>query len=106
MEVLKIPSGNVACRRTPESRAAAGISSAPSLATSRSGGPRLYERLSLAVSSPGEAVAFSTPVEATDAIERLASDLGRHARAARAIAEEYFDSDKVLNRLIGEARKA
>jgi hypothetical protein len=45
-------------------------------------------------------------VEATDAIERLASDLGRHARAARAIAEEYFDSDKVLNRLIDEARKA
>ncbi len=46
---------------------------------------------------------FSTPEEATDAIERLTSDPDRHAKAARAIAEEYFDSDKVLTRLIEKA---
>lgn len=46
---------------------------------------------------------FTTPEEAQDAIERLASDPDRHAKAARAIAHEYFDSDKVLTRLIEEA---
>ena len=30
----------------------------------------------------------------------------RHAEAARAIAEAYFDSDKVLTRLIDEAMGA
>jgi glycosyltransferase involved in cell wall biosynthesis len=53
----------------------------------------------------GEGVlTFSTLEEATDAIERLASDPNRHARAAWEIAEEYFDSDKVLTRLIDEAQ--
>jgi hypothetical protein len=53
----------------------------------------------------GEGVlTFSTPEEATDAIERLARDPDRHARAARALAEEYFDSDKVLSRLIDDAQ--
>lgn len=52
----------------------------------------------------GEGVlTFSTPEEATDAIERLTSDPERHARAARAIAEEYFDSDRVLTKLVDEA---
>lgn len=52
----------------------------------------------------GEGVlTFSTPEEATGAIERLASEPDRHAKAARAIAGEYFDSDKVLTRLIDEA---
>ena len=46
---------------------------------------------------------FATPEEATDAIERLASDPDRHAEAARVIAEEYFDSDKVLTRLLEKA---
>jgi hypothetical protein len=54
----------------------------------------------------GEGVlAFSTPEEATDAIERLTSDPERHAEVARAIAEEYFDSDMVLTRLIDEAQR-
>jgi hypothetical protein len=53
----------------------------------------------------GEGVlTFTTPDEATEAIERLVSDPKRHANAARAIAEEYFDSDKVLNRLIDKAQ--
>jgi hypothetical protein len=53
----------------------------------------------------GEGVlAFSKPEEATAAIEQLTSDPVRHAAAARAIAEEYFDSDRVLTRLVDEAQ--
>ena len=33
-------------------------------------------------------------------IEAIRSDYGRHSRAARAIAEEYLDSDLVLTRLL------
>lgn len=46
---------------------------------------------------------FTTLEEAADAIDRIASEPERHAKAAREIAQEYFDSDKVLNRLIEEA---
>ena len=46
---------------------------------------------------------FTTLEEAQDAIERLASDPERHAKAARAIAHEYLDSDKVLTQLIEKA---
>jgi hypothetical protein len=53
----------------------------------------------------GEGVlAFRTPEEASEAIERLVSDPDRHAKAARDIAEEYFDSGKVLTRLIDESQ--
>lgn len=45
---------------------------------------------------------FSTPAEALSAVDEVSRDYRRHARAARAIAEEYFDSDKVLGRLLGE----
>jgi hypothetical protein len=41
--------------------------------------------------------------EAVDAIERVAADPAGHAEAAVAIAREYFDSDRVLNRLIDQA---
>jgi hypothetical protein len=52
----------------------------------------------------GEGVlAFSTPAEAADAIQRLASDPERHARAALEIGREYFDARKVLGRLIEQA---
>ena len=52
----------------------------------------------------GEGVfAFSTIEEAVDAIEQLTSDPERHSRAARAIATEYFDSDKVLTALLERA---
>ena len=47
---------------------------------------------------------FTTLEEAADAVERLVSNPDRHAKAARAIAEEYFDSDKVLARLIEKAQ--
>lgn len=45
-------------------------------------------------------LAFSTLEEAVQGVEEITADYGRHARAARAIAEEYFDSDKVLSRLL------
>ena len=45
---------------------------------------------------------FSTPEEAAGAVRRIGLDYRRHARAARAVAEECFDSDKVLRRVLGQ----
>ncbi len=44
--------------------------------------------------------AFATPDEARDALRRLEAEPGRHARAARRIAEEFFDSRRVLSDLL------
>ncbi len=46
---------------------------------------------------------FMTLEEAAAAIREVEGDYARHARAARAIAAECFDSDKVLSRLLEEA---
>jgi hypothetical protein len=46
---------------------------------------------------------FRTLEEAADGIRRVQSEYERHCRAARALAEEYFNSAKVLPRLIEEA---
>ncbi|HEX6960341.1 MAG TPA: glycosyltransferase [Lacipirellula sp.] len=43
---------------------------------------------------------FTTMEEAVEGVERIRRDYALHARAARRIAEEYFDSDKVLDRLL------
>ncbi|HZS13825.1 MAG TPA: hypothetical protein VFC09_04435 [Candidatus Dormibacteraeota bacterium] len=43
---------------------------------------------------------FSTVEEATAAVETVRANPDAHARAARAVAEEAFDSDKVLGRLL------
>jgi hypothetical protein len=43
---------------------------------------------------------FSTLEEAVAGIDKLRRDYPRHARTARAIAEEHLDSDKVLTRLL------
>jgi hypothetical protein len=43
---------------------------------------------------------FSTIEEAEDAVANVASDYARHAHAARALAEECFDSDRVLGALL------
>src|SRR5262249_14173551 len=43
---------------------------------------------------------FTTLDEAAAGIEAINRDYARHARAARGIAVEYFDSDKVLTRLL------
>jgi hypothetical protein len=52
----------------------------------------------------GEGIlSFRTMEEAIAAIREVEARYTRHARAARAIAEAYFDSDKVLTRLIEEA---
>jgi hypothetical protein len=48
-------------------------------------------------------VTFSTLDEAVAGVESIVGDYDRHSLAARAIAEEYFDSDKVLTRLVERA---
>jgi hypothetical protein len=48
-------------------------------------------------------IAFSTPQEALAGIEDIDSRYEFHCRAARAVAEEYFDSVKVLRRLVEKA---
>jgi hypothetical protein len=46
---------------------------------------------------------FTTLEEAARAIREVERDYDRHAEAARAIAEQYFDSDAILARLVAEA---
>ncbi len=48
-------------------------------------------------------LAFKTSEEALAGIEEAERNYDRHARAAHAIAEEYFSSDRVLTRLVEEA---
>jgi hypothetical protein len=49
----------------------------------------------------GEGVlAFSTAEDAVAAVEELRSDYPRHRRAARALAQDVFDSDRVLPELL------
>jgi hypothetical protein len=48
-------------------------------------------------------LSFRTPEEAVAAIQEVDAHYTKHAIAARAIAEEYFDSGKVLTRLIEDA---
>jgi hypothetical protein len=43
---------------------------------------------------------FSTEDEALAGIDAINGDYARHAAAARNIAEECFDSDRVLTRLL------
>lgn len=47
-------------------------------------------------------VTFRTLEEAIAGAERIGRDYEWHSRAARALAEEYFDSDKVLGRFVEE----
>jgi hypothetical protein len=47
-------------------------------------------------------LAFTTLDEALAGVEELSRDYARHARAARGLAEDCFDSDKVLGRLLGK----
>jgi hypothetical protein len=44
--------------------------------------------------------------EAVAAINDIAANYARHAKAARALAMEYFDAPRVLTRLIDEALQA
>jgi hypothetical protein len=45
---------------------------------------------------------FATLEEACSGVEELSRDYTRHARAARALAQEHFDSDKVLRQLLNK----
>ena len=45
-------------------------------------------------------LAFSTPDEALAGVEAVAADTPRHARAARALAEEHLDAPRVVERLL------
>lgn len=69
-----------------------------------SGKPVLAQDTGLADSLPlGDGLlTFSTLEEALSGIDRLATDPGRHGQAARELAEECFDSDRVLGRLTDE----
>jgi hypothetical protein len=46
---------------------------------------------------------FTTLAQAAAAIREVERDYDRHAQAARAIAEQHFDSDAILTRLVAEA---
>jgi hypothetical protein len=67
-----------------------------------SGRPVLAQDTSLAEHFPTHRglVTFSTLDEAADGADRIMADYPAHSRAARQLAEEYFDSDKVLARLL------
>jgi hypothetical protein len=45
-------------------------------------------------------IAFRTTEEAVSGVEEILRDYPHHTRAARGLAETYFDSDKVLTRLL------
>ena len=64
-----------------------------------SGKPALVQDTGVSRELPtGEGlIAFTTVEEAVAGAERICSDYARHARAARAIAERFFDSDRVLS---------
>lgn len=51
-------------------------------------------------------VTFKDLDEAVDGVEAIARDWPRHARAARELAEAYFDSDLVLGRLLDVVGRA
>lgn len=69
-----------------------------------SGKPALVQDTGFSLNYPvGEGlVAFRTREDAVAGAERIARDYEGHCRAARALAEAYFDSDKVLGRLVDE----
>jgi len=48
-------------------------------------------------------VAFSSPEEALEGVQEIGARYDFHCHSARWIAEAYFDSAKVLNRLLSEA---
>ncbi len=47
-------------------------------------------------------VAFSNPEEAAEALRAVELDYAAHAKAARRVATEYFDSREVLSRLLSD----
>jgi hypothetical protein len=70
-----------------------------------SGRPVIVQDTGFGVALPlGEGIVpFATLPEAIDALQEVERDYARHANAARTLASEYFDADKVLTKLIEEA---
>jgi hypothetical protein len=70
-----------------------------------SGKPALVQDTGFGRSYPvGEGlVAFRTLEEAIAGADRIGRDYEEHCRVARALAEEYFDADKVLGHFVEEA---
>ena len=70
-----------------------------------SGRPVLVQDTGFSLTLPvGDGLlAFRTLDEAVDGAGRIAADYEHHRRAARRIAEEYFDSDRLLTRLLEDA---
>lgn len=73
-----------------------------------SGKPALVQETGFSRHLPvGEGLlSFRNLDEAVEGAERIARDYERHCLAARRIAEEYFDSDKVIGRLLAELELA
>ena len=92
----------IAVAKTGYVAARCGWFSDRSLCYLASGRPVVAEDTGLTGYLPTDAgiVAFDSLETARDAVTRVGLDYRKHARAARAIAAEYFDSDKVLPRLI------
>jgi hypothetical protein len=66
-----------------------------------SGRPALVQDTGIRGHFPDEGLlTFSTVEEAAEGVERIGADYERQARAARRVAQEHFDSDKVLGRLL------
>ena len=70
-----------------------------------SGRPALVQDTGFTSTLPaGEGLlAFRTGEEAAAGARAIADDYERHARAARGLAEEHFDSDRVLARMLEDA---
>jgi len=85
-------------------RSRSGWLSDRSLCYLASGRPVLAQDTGVATMYPvGEGlVTYSTLDEARAGVEEICGNYARHARAARALAEEYFDSEKVLRELIAK----
>ena len=83
-------------------RARSGWVSDRSICYLASGKPVLAQDTGLAATYPvGEGLlTYSTLDEASAGVEEICGNYARHARAARTLAEEYFDSDKVLGGLL------
>ena len=65
-----------------------------------SGRPVLAQRTGWPLPSGRGLLGFSTLAEAAEGVRAIRADYAMHARAARELAEEHFDSDKVLTRLL------